>query len=168
MTFRTVVTWLAGLVAASLVTTLLAAIPFSYLLGLVGKFIANGNVGLMDNLVGLPPLFLPILAILSLLILAPSGIVAPLKQWWNKPPPLQIEIERVFKMVECVHNPQILNPEHPGNLPFMNTEAQNAVDVLRSVLLKKGLTPPETVDFDEQYSRREWYDYLRILRVEMR
>ena len=168
MTFRTVVTWLAGLVAASLVTTLLAAIPFSYLLGLVGKFIANGNVGWMDNLVGLPPLFFPILAILSLLILAPSGIVAPLKQWWNKPPPLQIEIERVYKLVERVHKPQILSPENPGSLPFMQAQAQNAVDVLRSVLLKQGLSPPQIVDFDQSSSRTIWYDYLRTIRVEIR
>ena len=96
MISRTVAAWLAGLVAESLVKTLLAAIPFSYLLGLAGKFIANGKVGLMDNLVRLPPLFFPILAILSLLILAPSGIVAG-------DVPRAVEIQRRLGLRLCNH-----------------------------------------------------------------
>ena len=152
--------WFAGVFAEHTVLQLIAAVPAAYLTGLAIQ-LQQGAEAVLE---ALPPLFWPTLAILVLAVTIYSGFVLPIirhrrdreQVYWNL-------VNGAYQYVSQVHRPEILDPACPGNPHAIREYAQNRVDTLRPLLIKKrGSTRiPSEIDVMNPDSLCEWYNCLR-------
>lgn len=74
--------WLVHVLSGEALIQMLALIPGSYILAQVGDLFWHGWRWVMFDTI--PPLFWPILAVLSLLVLIPHGFILPAVRLWKK------------------------------------------------------------------------------------
>ena len=70
-----------------------------------------------------------------------------------------------YEKVARILKPEILNPQHPGNLHFMKEDAQRAVDDATVLMDRLGMGHPGNINVDDGASVAAWYECLRPLRT---
>ena len=157
---KTILKWLAGLLAQHVFLQIVAAPFIAYGLGwIVSTW--KGAEAMLDSL---PPWFWPILATLVILVTVYPAFIVPIVEWQRgRRTVYRAEVENAYGYVSQAYKPEILNREHPGNPEATKELAQNAVDELRPKLQRKRrrLTIPDVIDVDSRDCLREWYDFLR-------
>ena len=158
--------WLGSLFAGHTLLQLVATVPTAYVVGIAEQWRKGAGV-MFDNL---PPLFWPILAILVIAVTIYPGFISPvLKHLRSKEQAYWEQVDEAYRQVSHTYRPEILNPEHPGNPHTIREYAQNAVDILRPLLIKKRGSkeiPPE-IEVTDENSLRDWYNYLRKERARL-
>ena len=152
--------WLGGILAQHTVLQLVTAVPLAYLIGW-GVEIRRGAKAVFD---APPPLFWLILAATALAVMFYPAFVAPIVRWRkSRREAYREDLEGAYAKVSVVYKPEVLDPKHPGNPHAMREYAQNAVDALRPMLIRKYAESevPPMIDVGDEASVRQWYEYLR-------
>lgn len=79
---------------------------------------------------------------------------------------LRYRVEEVYFKLRLVCEPEILNPDHPGNMAYMKAEARDAANGLIKLLRKAGFEPPNRCDSNDQ-SLYNWFQFLEVIRIEV-
>ena len=152
--------WFGGLFAEHTLLQLVATAPTAYGFGVAEQWWRGA--GIMFDI--LPPLFWPILAILVMAVTIYPGFISPvLKHLRGKEQIFWEQVEEAYQRVSHAYRPEILNQAHPGNPHAIEEYAQNAVDILRPLLIKRRGSediPPE-IEVTDKNSLRDWYNHLR-------
>ena len=119
----------------------------------------------------LPYLFWPILACLVLAVTVYPGFIKPaVKLVRARKEHYRAVVKATYGDVLRVLKPKILNPNAPGNHQAMLELAQQSVDSLRPILIRKykndeDRNVPSRIDILSEDSLRQWYEFLREERV---
>lgn len=71
-----------------------------------------------------------------------------------------------YGLLRMVCEPEILNPNKPGNMDFMKVDARDRVNVLSGPLKKAGFSPPPKCTTNDS-SLQEWYAFMEDVRIEV-
>lgn len=94
-----------------------------------------------------------------------GGVVWYLTRRRVKKTKLNENLRNAWEKVQRIHKPEILSPDHQGNLEFMREEAQVAVDGVMKTLEDAGIDDhPGLIDTSSKESTEAWYNYLRFKR----
>lgn len=112
----------------------------------------------------LPGWVLLILATINIFLIRCGFILLKSKSKKQKEIKLRNIIENAYQKFIRVVEPDILDPENPGNPYYMKVDARDYINPRRSILIKAGLNPPPICTI-EQESLDEWYFYLQDERL---
>lgn len=159
-------TWLAGVFAEHALLKLIGTVPVAYFAGLGVQFHQEATA-MLDVL---PPLFWPILAGLVLVVTGYHGLVGPIiktrrekeRGYWD-------DVQSAYAYVSEAYKPEIMDPAKSGNPHAIKWYAQNRVDRLRPLLIRKrgAGAIPEEIDVANSDSLRSWYNCLRREKARM-
>ena len=80
---------------------------------------------------------------------------------------LRSVVEKAYLKLRMVVEPKTLNPESPGNLHFMRSDARDYIGPIIYKLKRANMIPPETITTDED-SLGTWFEYLQKVRIQLR
>ena len=78
---------------------------------------------------------------------------------WNRRC-LRTDVEKGYRKLRLVCEPDTINPEQPGNAAFMKSDARDFVNILDRRLRKAGFYPPPECSRDDDRSFQEWFQFL--------
>ncbi|MDE0152946.1 MAG: hypothetical protein OXN23_03645 [Gammaproteobacteria bacterium] len=76
------------------------------------------------------------------------------------------EVDRAYHMFRMVCEPEIVNPDNPGNQDYMRSQARDMANALLDRLRSAGFHPPDQCTRNEK-SLSEWFEFLGKARMEL-
>ena len=73
-------------------------------------------------------------------------------------------VATAYDHLALVCEPEILNPENPGNMDYMRARARGETDLLINDLQRAGFWPPAPISDGDAESFARWFEFLREVR----
>lgn len=77
---------------------------------------------------------------------------------------LRKKVAEAYMKFRNACEPETLNPDSPGNLAFMRSDARDSAVDLTCSLVKAGYIPPDQCDTTEE-SLNDWFVFLRSVKM---
>lgn len=79
---------------------------------------------------------------------------------------LRKRVGAAYFKLRLVCEPETLNPDQPGNMEFMRSDARDTANEIATRLKSAGFYPPKKCTNDDA-SFRDWFEFLGDVRVEI-
>ena len=79
---------------------------------------------------------------------------------------LREDVETAYFKLQMACEPETLNPEKPGNLAYMKSDARDSVNILYKEIKRAGFDPPHICEATEG-SLHSWFNFIRYVLVEI-